>query len=88
MIQDINKDFLYETEDNAEITVKIRNEHVVDLVFTTSSNDTSLISSYTEKIEQIKTKLDIVNLCSVDTSYLSAKDTFAWTEYDHLNYDT
>lgn len=92
VIRDVNKDFLYETEDDAEITVKIRDERVVDLIFTTSSDDTTLISNYAEKIEQIKTKLEnlgyIVNLCSVDTSYLSAKDTFAWTEYDHPNYDT
>ncbi|MDR1674139.1 MAG: terpene cyclase/mutase family protein, partial [Oscillospiraceae bacterium] len=88
----VNKEFLYETEDDAEVTVKIRDERVVDLIFTASSDDISLISRYAGKIEQIKTELEnlgyIVNMSSVDTSYLSAKDTFAWIEYDHPNYNT
>jgi hypothetical protein len=92
VISDVNKDFLYESSDDAEISVKIRDERVVDLILTTSSEDTTLISQYAEKIEGIKTKLEslgyIVNLCSVSTSYLTAKDTFAWNEYDHPNYNT
>lgn len=30
----------------------------------------------------------VVNLSNVSTSYLSAKDTFAWIEYDHPNFNT
>ena len=92
VLRDVNKEFLYESKDNAEISVKIRDERVVDLIFTTSSEDTELITQYANEIEQIKEKLEgqgyIVNLCSVETSYLTAKDTFAWIEYDHPNYDT
>ena len=58
---------------------------MVDLIFTTSSDKTELISEYADKIDDIKLKLEkigyIVNICSVDTSYLTAKDTFAWIEY-------
>lgn len=65
---------------------------MVDLIFTTSSDDTALISEYAERIEKVKTELEnlgyIVNICSVSTSYLTAKDTFAWNEYDHPNYNT
>ena len=86
-----DKEYLYESTDDAEISVKIRDERVVDLILTTSSNDTTLIKQYADKIEKIKKKLEkqgyIVNLCSVETSYLTAQDTFAWNEYDHPNYD-
>lgn len=92
ILRDVNKDYLYESTDNAEITVKIRDERVVDLVLTTSSEDTALITQYADQIEEVKKKLEkqgyIINLCTVKTSYLTAKDTFAWTEYDHPNYDT
>lgn len=90
VIRNVNKEYLYETEDNVEIRAKIRDERVVDLIFTTSSDDTEVISKYAERIEKIKTELEklgyVVNICSVSTSYLSAKDTFAWNEYDHINY--
>lgn len=91
ILTDVDKEYLYESTDNAEISVKIRDERVVDLILTTSSNDTALIKQYADKIEKIKKKLEkqgyIVNLCSVETSYLTAQDTFAWNEYDHPNYD-
>ncbi len=85
-----DKDFLYETDDDAEVTINLRDERVVDLVFTTASEDMALVSEYSEKIEAIKNRLEklgyVVNLSNVSTSYLSAKDTFAWTEYDHIDY--
>ncbi len=91
ILTDVDKEYLYESMDDAEISVKIRDERVVDLILTTSSNDTALIKQYADKIEKIKKKLEkqgyIVNLCSVETSYLTAQDTFAWNEYDHPNYD-
>ncbi|MCI8408532.1 MAG: terpene cyclase/mutase family protein [Lachnospiraceae bacterium] len=91
ILTDVDKEYLYESTDDAEISVKIRDERVVDLILTTSSNDTALIKQYADKIEKIKKKLEkqgyIVNLCSVETSYLTAQDTFAWNEYDHPNYD-
>lgn len=91
ILTDVDKEYLYESTDSAEISVKIRDERVVDLILTTSSDDTALIKQCAEQIEKIKEKLEkqgyIVNLCSVETSYLTAQDTFAWIEYDHPNYD-
>ena len=92
ILKDVNKDYLYEASDNAEINIQLRDERVVDLIFTTSSENTALITQYADQIEKIKNDLEgqgyVVNLCSVETSYLTAKDTFAWIEYDHPNYDT
>lgn len=85
-----DKDYLTEIDDNAEVTLSLRDERVVDLILTTSSEDTALIDKYAGKMEEIKNKLEtmgyVVNLSNVETSYLSAQDTFAWTEYDHINY--
>lgn len=87
-----DKDYLTEIDDNANVTISLRDERVVDLIFTTSSEDTELINKHAAQIETIKDKLEkmgyVVNLSDVSTSYLSAKDTFAWIEYDHPNYNT
>lgn len=89
---DTDKDYLTEIDDNANVTISLRDERVVDLIFTTSSEDTELINKHAAQIETIKDKLEkmgyAVNLSNVSTSYLSAKDTFAWIEYDHPNYNT
>ena len=89
---DIDKEYLTEIDDNANVTINLRDERVVDLIFTTSSEDTELIEKYAVQIEAIKDKLEkmgyVVNLSNVSTSYLSAKDTFAWIEYDHPNFNT
>lgn len=91
IVADVDKEYLYESTDNAEISVKLRDERVVDLILTTSSGNTELINKYADQIKEIKNKLEhqgyIVNLSSIETSYLTAQDTFAWTEYDHPNYD-
>lgn len=88
----IDKDYLTEIDDNAEVTLSLRDERVVDLIFTTSSEDTELIDKYAAKIEAIKYKLETmgysVNLSNVSTSFLSAKDNHEWIEYDHPGYDT
>lgn len=90
LVYDVDKDYLTETDDTANVTLNIRDERVVDLIFTTASEDTGLISEYSEKIENIKERLEklgyVVNLSNVETSYLSAQDTFAWEEYDHIYY--
>lgn len=87
-----DKDYLTEIDDNAEVTLSLRDERVVDLIFTTSSEDTELIDKYAAKIEAIKDKLETmgysVNLSNVSTSFLSAKDNHEWIEYDHPGYDT
>ncbi len=62
----------------------------IDLVFTASTTDTAKINEYNKKIENIKSNLEnngfTVSLSAVKTSTLTAQDTFAWTEYDHINY--
>ena len=87
-----DKDYLTEIDDNAEVTINLRDERVVDLIFTTSSEDTALIDKNAAKIEEIKKKLEtmgyVVNLSNVSTSYLSAKDNHQWVEYDHPGFDT
>ena len=87
-----DKDYLTEIDDNAEVTLSLRDERVVDLIFTTSSEDTELIDKYAAKIEAIKDKLEsmgyAVNLSNVSTSFLSAKDDHEWIAYDHPGYDT
>lgn len=89
---DIDKEYLTEIDDNANVTINLHDERVVDLIFTTSSEDTELIEKYAVQIEAIKDRLEkmgyVVNLSNVSTSYLSAKDTFAWIEYDHPNFNT
>ncbi len=86
-----DKDYLTEIDDNAEVTLSLRDERVVDLIFTTSSEDTELIDKYAAKIEAIKDKLEsmgyAVNLSNISTSYISAKNKFSWDEYDHVNYN-
>lgn len=88
----VDKDYLTEIDDSAEVTINLRDERVVDLIFTTSSENTDLISKYAAQIEKIRSELEkmgyIVNLSNVSTSYLSAKDKFAWIEYDHPNFNT
>ena len=37
-----DKDYLTEIDDNANVTISLRDERVVDLIFTTSSEDTEL----------------------------------------------
>ncbi len=87
-----DKDYLTEIDDNAEVTLNLRDERVVDLIFTTSSENTELIDKYAAEIETIKDKLEsmgyIVNLSNVSTSFLSAKDDHEWIAYDHPGYDT
>lgn len=85
-----DKDYLTEIADNAEVTLSLRDERIVDLIFTTSSEDTELIDKYASKIEAIKDKLEsmgyAVNLSNISTSYISAKNKFSWIGYDHVDY--
>lgn len=48
---DIDKEYLTEMDDNANVTINLRDERVVDLIFTTSSEDTELIEKYAVQIE-------------------------------------
>lgn len=54
---DIDKEYLTEIDDNANVTINLRDERVVDLIFTTSSEDTELIEN-----TQFKLKLSKISL--------------------------
>ena len=47
---DTDKDYLTEIDDNANVTISLRDERVVDLIFTTSSEDTELINKHAAQI--------------------------------------
>lgn len=80
------------TVDNSAPTtdLKLSKAKNLDLVFTVGSADTEKINLYGQKIEEIKKDLEKkgynVNLSTVEASSISAQDSFAWTEYDHINY--
>ena len=70
--------------------LKLTKAKNLDLVFTVGSADTEKINLYGQKIEEIKTELEnkgyTVTVSTVEASSISAQDSFAWTEYDHINY--
>lgn len=62
----------------------------VDIVVTVGNADVDDIDTLNKNIKNVKADLESkgysVNLSTVSTSTLTAKDTFAWDEYDHYNY--
>lgn len=62
----------------------------VDIVVTVGNAEVNSVETLNSNIERIKADLESkgysVNLTTVATSTLTAKDTFAWDEYDHYNY--
>lgn len=62
----------------------------VDIVVTVGNADISDIDTLNRNISSIQKDLESkgysVNLSTVSTSTLTAKDTFAWEEYDHYEY--
>ena len=62
----------------------------VDIVITAGNTDIDEINTLNRNIEEVKKELEAkgfsVNLSTLSTSTLTAKDTFAWKEYDHYNY--
>ncbi|MBP5433034.1 polymorphic toxin-type HINT domain-containing protein [Ruminococcus sp.] len=62
----------------------------VDIVVTVGTADTDDIRTINNNVESIKKELEdrgfSVNLSTVSTSTLTAKDQFAWTPYDHYDY--
>jgi len=62
----------------------------VDIVVTVGNAEIEDINTLNKNINEVKTDLESkgysVNLRTVSTSTLTAKDKFAWTEYDHENY--
>ncbi len=62
----------------------------VDIVVTVGNAGIEDINTLNSNIKEVKAELEqkgfSVNLSTVSTSTLTAKDTFAWDEYDHYNY--
>ncbi|MEE0265034.1 MAG: RHS repeat-associated core domain-containing protein, partial [Acutalibacteraceae bacterium] len=73
-----------------ETALEIEKSKDIDIVFTVGTADVDKIGQYSARIEDIKTSLEErgfnVSISTVETSTLTAQDTFAWTEYDHINY--
>lgn len=93
-----NTDALAETACVTEVTNEapvsysgISKAKNVDIVVTVGNADVENVEILNENISRIKQELESkgysVNLSTVSTSTLTAKDTFAWEEYDHYNYD-
>ena len=74
-----------------EASVDITKAKAVDIVVAVSEADGDKVSSYCDKLTELEDKLtDMgydVRLELAETSSLTAQDTFAWTEYDHENFD-
>ncbi len=62
----------------------------VDIVVTVGNADVDDVETLNSNVEKIKADLEArgfsVNLSTVSTTTLTAKDKFAWEEYDHYNY--
>lgn len=90
IVTNADKSELIAPEDDANISVKIREKKTVDIVLATGTEDTELVNKYAERIESIKKELESlgysVNVGASKSTYLTAKDTFAWEEYDHIDY--
>lgn len=63
----------------------------VDIVITAGNADIDEINTLNSNVNEIKKELEekgfSVNLDTISTSTLTAKDTFAWKPYDHYNYE-
>ncbi len=86
-----NKDSVIEiTNDAPRSHSGISKAKNVDIVITAGNTDIDDINTLNRNIEDVKKTLESkgfsVNLTTLSTSTLTAKDTFAWKEYDHYNY--
>lgn len=72
-------------------SISIEKSRTADIVFTTGSADKDTLSKYAEKTEKVKEQLEEqgikAKVSTVSTSAFTAKDTFAWKEYDHCYYE-
>ena len=63
----------------------------IDIVFTAETPDADDLNTINANIEEIKDELEKkgfhVNVSTLYTSTLTARDRFAWTEYDHYYYE-
>lgn len=68
----------------------IRKAKNIDIVATVGNVDSDDIRTLNRELDQVKAELEdkgySVQLSTASTSTLTARDTFAWDEYDHYNY--
>ncbi len=90
VVTNTDKEELIASEDEANISVKLREKKTVDLVLSSGTDDVELVNKYADKIEDIKTKLEkmgyTVNVGAAKSKVITAEDRFEWQEYDHINY--
>lgn len=90
VLTNVDKDELVAAGDSANVSVKIREKKTVDLVLATGTEDAQIANKYADKIEEIKNSLEklgySVNVGATKSTHYTAKDTFAWQEYDHIDY--
>ncbi|MCR5836091.1 MAG: hypothetical protein K6G88_06280 [Lachnospiraceae bacterium] len=90
VLTNADKDELVAAKDSANVSVKIREKKTVDLVLATGTEDAQIANKYADKIEEIKKSLEklgySVNVGATKSTHYTAKDTFAWQEYDHIDY--
>lgn len=63
---------------------------IADIIFTVGNADSETLAAYAEATETVKNRLMEMgidaNVSTVSTSALTAKDTFAWKEFDHYDF--
>lgn len=73
-----------------EAVVDVQREKIVDIVLTTNGTNLDKITTYSNKINEVKERLEsqgfTVRVNSNEVSTLTAKDSFDWEVYDHNNY--
>lgn len=78
------------TNDAPQSASGIKKAKNVDMIVTVGNADIDDINTLNKNIDDITKELEddgySVNIATVSTSTLTARDTFAWDEYDHYNY--
>ncbi len=74
-----------------EASINIEKAKAVDIVFTVGEVDSEKANYYADQIADFKEELSAQGIDArievTNSSMLTAKDTFAWKEYEHENYD-
>ena len=90
LVTNTDKDELVAQQDSANVNVKLREKKTVDIVLASKTDDINTLNKYADKIHSIEDKMNklgySVNVGATTSTYYTAKDTFAWQEFDHINY--
>ncbi|MDE5781318.1 MAG: hypothetical protein K2I03_07535, partial [Lachnospiraceae bacterium] len=74
-----------------ESSMSLEKSRIADIIFTVGNADMDILDKYVSAGEKVKDRLKELgieaNVSTVSTSALTAQDTFAWTEYDHYDYN-